>query len=968
MDLTPSISCKGTIRYLTIFIDRSKTKTYTWYSFYAVMEICEVEVYGCPLGKYGDGNCLSNCDRTCVKDLCDPTTGRCNYCSYGSYKDSAVCKRCPVHCLNGTCDVETGICLACEDGFYGSLCGACATGCSDPVCDKIDGKCSQCEPGYHGTKCEMECPSNCTTCLQTSGQCTACSYGLYSSVCDKSCPATCKDKRCDINTGQCTDCVEGFFGLHCNVSCPSHCTSDGCEQKSGDCLACKTGYYGLDCEQTCGQCLGSSCGMTNGSCRCVKSWEGDTCKTRSKSYSVASTPVEQTGLYAGAGVGATVVIALVTVVVIIIVRRKNSQRIPKRSSESSPKGIDCVEKTSDKSAGKTDDEQNQELKAAARENEQVYVNLQNMDNTSDEEVVYKNVQVTRVPVNQLSTSINSKMANNATAFKEEFQTFPLGAMYPHEEGEKVSNKSKNRFKTTFPYDHSRVILNTMGDDDDSSYINANYIDSVDTSKVYIASQGPKTSTVGDFWRMLWQVNSGKIVMLTNLVEGAKVKCHQYWPDEGTPLSTDTFDLTLDRERTYACYVIRDISIVHKQTKEERQVHHFHFTTWPDHGTPDTLELVLFHRRVTLYQTQLSGQMVVHCSAGIGRTGTFIALDALLTYGKTTGVIDIPSYIGTMRKNRMNMIQTYEQYIALHELLIEGFNLPESYISRSIFNSELATLCLDGRPANFTKLFKEFERLQSFNPNYTSSCYSSALLKENENKNRDTDILAVDKFRAYLQSQPSNRTNYINAVIIPSHTSRFGYLMTQFPLENTVDDFWTMVFDYNCDNIVVIGTPQESCWLPVARETSTATYLFKKLNERSTDYDVEIADYQVTNERSKRERTVQIFNMKQWSSESLLSPSDSSLLQLLEQLDSRRRSDNTTPVVVMCRNGCTQSGLFCCISNLRDQIKMDDGVDIFQTARQLKTRQPEALRDVVNILDYYMFIFISECHENFSVNM
>ncbi|XP_033737762.1 receptor-type tyrosine-protein phosphatase kappa-like [Pecten maximus] len=459
--------------------------------------------------------------------------------------------------------------------------------------------------------------------------------------------------------------------------------------------------------------------------------------------------------------------------------------------------------------------------------------------------------------------------------------------------------------------------------------------------------------------MIWQVGSGKIVMLTNLMEGRKTKCHKYWPDEGHVFSTKTFDLKLDRERIYAFYVLRDISVMNKKSNQERQVHQFHFTTWPDHGTPDNLDLVLFHRRVMTYKTQLTGQIIVHCSAGIGRTGTFIGLDALLTHWKKTGQIDIPSYLTVMRNNRMDMVQTHKQYIALHELLIEGYNLQDTYISRTKFPAALETLFpKKATSVNNTKLVVEFEALQKCNPNFTSSSFTAAMRKENRDKNRDPNILAADMFRPFLQSQSSNRTDYINAVVIQSYTSKFGYIMTQFPLEDTCDDFWAMVFDYSCRNIVVLGNLAEEYWLqdnPAKRRA----FSVKKIKELPTYAEVTINDYKVGNLRTSNATTVRIYSMPQWASDSLLPNSDSSLIQLLEQLDSRRRADDTLPVVVMCRNGCTQSGLYCCISNIRDQLKMDEEVDIFQAARQLKRRRPEALGNInqyqycYNILGKYI---------------
>ncbi|OWF46319.1 receptor-type tyrosine-protein phosphatase kappa-like [Mizuhopecten yessoensis] len=1005
LSFTQKIRCPGIAQFLTIYSDR-RSPDRSWYSKKAILELCEVEVYGCPLGKYGKGTCESDCAAGCANSLCDPVTGECKYCADGYYKDGSLCIECPSNCNDDVCDVESGVCSACTPGYYGrhcyqtclfnckdnrciqsngkckdceneffgSSCDECSSGCTDRVCDKISGNCSPCKPGYFGDTCNTSCPSNCKgdICNQNSGLCTACKPGYFGDTCNTSCPSNCKGDICNQTSGLCTACEPGFFGHNCNMSCFGHCNNDECQQNNGTCIACMNGYFGLDCEEECGQCSDVSCSrsdglclcsnMTHGTCGCKNGWGGTHCTTKNE----ISISDDQTETHAGVGVGIAVgvVIAIGLVIAIVVIRRR--KRLPKHkdnqressSSSNSSKTMGNVESLPIPLGTPNQQRNNGDTRS---EDRQVYVNVHNIDPKTDNDVVYNNIDVTGVPIHELRSIIDSKLENKASAFQVEFQTFPWGAERPHEAGKKTSNKPKNRFKTTFPYDHSRIVLDTNGKDIDTSYINANYIDGFENEKEYIASQGPKPNTLDDFWRMVWQVNSGKIVMLTNLVEGRNVKCHKYWPDEGESLVTQTFELKLDRERTYAFYVIRDISITLKKTKEERQVHQFHFTTWPDHGTPDTYELVLFDRRVTSYNTPLTGQMIVHCSAGIGRTGTYIGLDALLSHGKKTGKVDIPRYIRTMRTGRMNMIQTYEQYIALHELLVEGFNLQESLIFRVNFPAVLETMCPTNAPANQTRTHREFKVLKTLTPNYSLSCFKAALLAENMEKNRDKAILAADKYRPFLQSQLPNMTDYINAVMIQSHTSMSGYLMTQFPLVDTIDDFWTMVFDYSCENIVVLGKPPEKeAWLREEGGGFAAgnSISVKKLQDRSPNTELAIVDYQVEREISGSE-TIRIFSMSKWSSNSLLPPSDSSLLQLLEQLDSRRRSDNTRPVVVMCRDGCTQSGLFCCISNIRDQMKMDEEVDIFQITRQLKKRRPEALENVeqyqycYNILGLYL---------------
>ncbi|XP_069134513.1 receptor-type tyrosine-protein phosphatase mu-like [Argopecten irradians] len=503
------------------------------------------------------------------------------------------------------------------------------------------------------------------------------------------------------------------------------------------------------------------------------------------------------------------------------------------------------------------------------------------------------------------------------------------------------NKWKNRFKTTFPYDHSRVVLETVGNDPHSDYINANFIDSVTRPAVYIATQGPRPGTVNDFWRMVWQQRTGKIVMLTNLIEGGKPKCDKYWPEEGKPLSTTNFNIILDRERSYAFYIVREFTVTERKTKTVRHIHQFHYTTWPDHGTPDPNELVVFHRRVRQYYDVLGGEMVVHCSAGIGRTGTFLALDALLEYGEEFGCIDVKEYIKTMREDRVNMVQTAEQYIAIHQLLIDAFEMPDSLIPRAKFHTQLRHIFSEG-PANQTKIRKEFQLTQSSKPDYGETDYSAALLSSNRAKNRTLSVLAVDRFRVYLQSHSNDRTDYINAVSVPSYTSKTGYIVTQTPLEDTVVDLLTMIMDHNCHTLVIIETEAIE-WLPEENEESSIEEFsleHKGISQTITSIDVH--DIAIENVERGFNSTFRVFHITGWDRNSSFPKDSSVLLQLLELIDSRRKSDDTKPTVVMCRDGYSQSGLFCCISNARDQMKCDEEVDIYQIARQLLVRRPAFL--------------------------
>ncbi|XP_060064898.1 receptor-type tyrosine-protein phosphatase alpha-like [Ylistrum balloti] len=858
-------------------------KSKSWYSDDAVLELCEVNVYGCPVGKYGEGNCDSDCT-TCTNYgyTCKPSSNMCDICAPGYYSQSCVpcpvnCKdnfcasdsgaciecspgfsgtycRCPLNCKDASCPLPTGYCTECFDSFYGDRCNlTCPSNCLTNVCARSNGQCTACKPGffgthcrcpancrdqscpgdycnecdigYYGIRCDLVCPNNCDNmgCNRTSGECIACTPGFSGTYCR--CPANCRDETCPADTGYCNDCNDGYYGQFC-TPCPDSCRNNACNKTSGYCLECNDGYFNIHCNQSCPvNCKGRICNIDSAECtECEPGFHGSlcnqTCPTNCKNNicimqdgrcleieALTSDPDSQIGTHAGVGVGTAVLIIVVIVLVVVVLRRRKSQSKESTTSQFDDDSDIRTLSQPPKQQRLDSHAVSQRQTPPANDDRIAYMNVGDVGNM--EQVAYSNVKAMNGDsIEDIRAMIPKKMKNGQEVFKNEFKVLPWGAVHPHLEGAKPANKAKNRFKTTFPYDHSRVILNKIGNDPDSTYINANFIDSVDADNVYVACQGPKEKTVNDFWRMIWQLNTGKIVMVTNLVEGGHVKCYQYWPNEGSPLDTRHFNITLDRERTYAFYVIREISLSKKTTKEERQVHQFHFTAWPDHGTPNNIELVLFHRRVTSCVTHLTGQMVVHCSAGLGRTGTFIGLDALSKAERESGRVDILEYIRTMRKDRMNMIQTHEQYIALHELLVEAADLSNTLISRMKFPDALQNILPAGKPTNQTKLRIEFGKLQTLIPIYNSDSYTAGMMAKNKDKNRTMSNIAVDMFRAFLRSQGRGRTDYINAVLLQSHRSKTGYLITQFPLKDTIDDFWTLVVDYNCENIVVLGTPSE----------------------------------------------------------------------------------------------------------------------------------------------------------------
>ncbi|KAM3870109.1 receptor-type tyrosine-protein phosphatase beta [Diretmus argenteus] len=232
------------------------------------------------------------------------------------------------------------------------------------------------------------------------------------------------------------------------------------------------------------------------------------------------------------------------------------------------------------------------------------------------------------------------------------------------------NRGKNRYNNILPYDSTRVKLSYLDDDPSSDYINASYIPGNSFRREYIATQGPLPGTKDDFWKMVWEQNVHNIVMVTQCVEKGRVKCDHYWPFDQDPLYYGDLIVQMLSESVLPEWTIREFKICsEEQQSYSRLVRQFHYTVWPDHGVPDTTRsLVQFIRTVRDYinRTPGSGPTVAHCSAGVGRTGTFIVLDRMLQQLDTKDTVDIYGAVFDLRLHRSHMVQTECQYAYLHQ--------------------------------------------------------------------------------------------------------------------------------------------------------------------------------------------------------------------------------------------------------------------------------------------------------------
>ncbi|XP_076425714.1 receptor-type tyrosine-protein phosphatase H [Peromyscus maniculatus bairdii] len=258
-------------------------------------------------------------------------------------------------------------------------------------------------------------------------------------------------------------------------------------------------------------------------------------------------------------------------------------------------------------------------------------------------------------------------------FAKEYQQLALeGKGQSQMTASALENISKNRYRNVLPYDSSRVPLKSLHEEPGSDYINASFIPGLWSPKEFIATQGPLPHTVGDFWRLVWEQQSHTLVMLTNCMESGRVKCEHYWPLDARPCTHGQLQVTVVNEDVKENWTVRDLQLFHVGEKQTLSVRQFHYLAWPDHGVPYSPEPLLDFQKVFrqwVDQTMDGGPPIVHCSAGVGQTGTLIALDVLLRQLDCKGLVGPFSFVKKMRESRPLMVQTEAQYVFLHQCIL-----------------------------------------------------------------------------------------------------------------------------------------------------------------------------------------------------------------------------------------------------------------------------------------------------------
>ncbi|XP_067409188.1 receptor-type tyrosine-protein phosphatase delta isoform X2 [Emydura macquarii macquarii] len=561
-----------------------------------------------------------------------------------------------------------------------------------------------------------------------------------------------------------------------------------------------------------------------------------------------------------------------------------------------------------------------------------------------------------IPILELADHIERLKANDNLKFSQEYESIDPGQQFTWEHSNLEVNKPKNRYANVIAYDHSRVLLSAIEGIPGSDYVNANYIDGYRKQNAYIATQGALPETFGDFWRMMWEQRGATVVMMTKLEERSRVKCDQYWPSRGTE-TYGLIQVTLLDTVELATYCVRTFALYKNGSSEKREVRQFQFTAWPDHGVPEhPTPFLAFLRRVKTCNPPDAGPMVVHCSAGVGRTGCFIVIDAMLERIKHEKTVDIYGHVTLMRAQRNYMVQTEDQYIFIHDALLEAVTCGNTEVPARNLYAYIQKLTQIETGENVTGMELEFKRLASSKAH--TSRFISANLPCNKFKNRLVNIMPYESTRVCLQPiRGVEGSDYINASFIDGYRQQKAYIATQGPLAETTEDFWRLLWEHN-STIVVMLTKlremgREKChqYWPAERSARYQYFVVDPMAEYNMPQYI-LREFKVTDARDGQSRTVRQFQFTDWPEQGVPKSGEGFIDFIGQVHKTKEQFGQDGPISVHCSAGVGRTGVFITLSIVLERMRYEGVVDIFQTVKMLRTQRPA----MVQTEDQYQFSY------------
>lgn len=552
-----------------------------------------------------------------------------------------------------------------------------------------------------------------------------------------------------------------------------------------------------------------------------------------------------------------------------------------------------------------------------------------------------------ISADNLPTAFMKRHCDSDLLFQSEFEMLPEKfkdrTTYASDAPE---NMHKNRYPDIKAFDQTRVKLSTIDGIPGSDYINANFVEGFGGKKTFICAQGPLDRTVTDFWRMIWEHRVSVIVMLTGIEENGKIKCSQYWSDEGVKEIEKQYTVRVVTAKRYSDYVVRRFFVEHTQDgiTEEREILQFHFTMWKDFLAPDQPSWLLrFIKRVNEHYVSDRGPLLVHCSAGVGRTGTFVAIDSLLEELEKTEEVDIFSCVASLRKQRNFLVQSLKQYIFIYRALLEHAQFGDTEIEIQHLRDHYLQLKEKLGNSEKSGMVLEFEKLSDVIEDPKTCCVG--MMDMNVAKNRYDFIVPYDCNRVILPVSPSrDHSSYINASFVQGYDRSLSFIITQDPLDCSVVEFWRMIKEQCISTIVMLselGEGQTKCqqYWPSDGELMCDYVKVKFVSQDNCNYFVK-REFDVINVKSGDIHRTTQFQYLGWVGQPVIdADSTASIIALIEcaqQCQALHPSGG--PVTVHCSGGGDRSSVFVTLSVLIQQLKAEERVDVFQAARYTRSQR------------------------------
>ncbi|XP_064109516.1 receptor-type tyrosine-protein phosphatase alpha-like [Macrobrachium nipponense] len=545
----------------------------------------------------------------------------------------------------------------------------------------------------------------------------------------------------------------------------------------------------------------------------------------------------------------------------------------------------------------------------------------------------------RIPFSEVERYLN--MTINSEKALQEFKIIP-DYLKDMTVGTQPLNRKKNRYRNNLPYDETRVKLSIINDDPSSDYINANHIQGYSSIK-YIATQGPmdqSLSTVKDFWRMIVEQQVTAIIMVSSFEEGQS-KVAQYMNYEET-LEFGNYSTQVVSSLQRPHFTVSQIQVF-VDGKPEHIVTHYHYTNWPDHGVPDEEYSISYLITFFLNTHDDGGGVVVHSSAGTGRTGSVLMVLLLHEMLKIEGNIDPIEVLIRLRGGRGHLVENIDQYnLALmitEELLFGNITAVTPFDLKNDLRSLLP------------RASSEFEKVKSM---LTPLSYKYSSSQAVRHLNRNPDILPSDNHRVYLQKTNGEESQYINAVQIHGFKKKDRFLVTEHPLRETQARFWRMIMEKRCPCVVLINHYAENSEeefpsiLPEdGKEMNVSGYKITVCSPVPSGSD--LMEYTVTVENPGVQglcHTLTAYVVLNWEYGSPTPGSPNVLLNLADKLLQPGALSNPGPTLLCCGDGVTGCGLLVGLIFILQRVHNEDVADIY--------------RAVVKLLRYrYQFITCKE---------